>query len=338
MYQLEADTVVDVDKEIDAMKRFVWARWSLDFDPSILFSMAYQAVKVDARFWFDPYPVSTFLNDKATSRISQLARFVAPNDVDLLRFHDQCVCLTRDAAFEALRLERLAQNIDGKWDFSTRARAVYNKAYEVVGSLANVRPHGWDKLAENYVDFDGMDEYDQTDEAKFEGANTESAGAPGFPGRIALPYVMYDDRCQGRPAPYVLVSAAYGHFLSIVKHMNTRAMLDELAAMDFRETERAPVFDLCVHFKNPLLKTMFALVRPSAEDLAALEKEYLESLEHRRAFEAKSPEEQAAIKAENQARTAAEVKAMLSKPLDEEKTNKQAADALNLLRQYAEES
>jgi hypothetical protein len=303
MYELKRGVAVDIATEIDAMVRHTVTRWDNVPDLKPLFELAYQSAAHDARFWFDPYALSEVLHDKADERVALMRTFCAEDEADLLWLYDNCAALYRGASSGASHLMDVARHADGKWDFSDRADKVYEDAVQLFGSLSNMRPKGWDELAQGYVDFDGMSEYDPADARAFEGADTASAGADGFSGRIALPYVMYDEFCQGRKAPRMLVSSAYAHFLQILQHLNTEAMLKELAGLDFRENELKPVFGLRVTSRNALVATLLQIVVEGADGRSlASEAEYLKTLADRHAFAQKSPEEQEVTRAENAAR------------------------------------
>ena len=212
---------------------------------------------------------------------------------------------TLNLLLQLSRVQGCARDIDGPWDFGRRANAVYARALSAWPELAKARPIGWDALREDYRDFDGMREYctstQVSDIQAFDGHDTTSAGAAGFPGRIALPYVMYDEVCQGRKAPRVLVSAIYAHFLSIASHQNTVAMLKELDGLPLGIDASHVVFELAVHPEHPLLKAALARMDVS-EVLGDARTRYLDALQSKREFDAKPEHEQQAIRAEHKAR------------------------------------
>lgn len=317
MYELKRGVAVNIATEIDAMVRHTITRWDNVPDLKTLFELAYQRAAHDARFWFDTYALSEAMHDKSDERDALLKTFCADDEADMLWLYDNCATLYRGAASQAMRLRDVARDADGKWDFSDRADRVYKEAATLFDGLSNARPKGWDALAKDYTDFDGMSEYNPADARAFEGANTASAGADGFSGRIALPYVMYDEFCQGRKASRVLVSSAYAHFLQIAQHLNTVAMLEEFERLDFRESELKPVFGLQVTSQNPLVATLLqiAVGGPDGQKLAS-EAEYLESLESRRKFAEKTPEEREAFNAKHDAQVE-DILANLGKPDDD---------------------
>lgn len=297
MYKLERGVAVNIATEIDAMARHTVTRWDNVPDLKALFELAYQSAAHDGRFWFDHYAVSELLHEKAEERLALLKICCGQEEGGFLRSYDHCTLMYRQMSSEASSsFLEAARSIHGKWDFSQRADKVYQEALTHFKGLADARPKGWDALAEGYSDFDGMSEYDPADARAFEGADTVSAGADGFSGRIALPYVMYDERCQGRKAARVLLSSAYAHFLRILEHANGEAMMEEIGKLDFREQELKPIFDLKLEPRHPILATLVQLVTKGPDgELLPTETEYLDWVESRRAFARKSPEEQAAI-------------------------------------------
>lgn len=82
--------------------------------------------------------------------------------------------------------------------------------------IRNFKPKGWAKLAKDYTDFDGMQEYCDSGQAEkdaddFDGLNISSAGAFGFTSRVSLPHTMYDKFGQGRSPLAVFIGAVLGY-------------------------------------------------------------------------------------------------------------------------------
>jgi hypothetical protein len=79
-----------------------------------------------------------------------------------------------------------------------------------------------------------MDEYceeqQETDDADFAGHRVSSAVSHEFSTAVALPYVMYDDKCQGRNSAWSLVGGAYGHLLAMLQHNATVQVQQDLVA------------------------------------------------------------------------------------------------------------
>lgn len=160
----------------------------------------------------------------------------------------------------------------------------------------------------------------KADEEAFSGADSQSSGSAGFTGRTALPHVMYDDRCQGRRPGYTLISAVYGHFLTIAEHLNTEVLLAELRETDFRIEQPCMVFEFDLKSTHSLIDALIQTVNASrqiaAEKLAqgptvaagvamdsaeGLRAAYALALKGAEEFDCKPVVEQEAIKAKSQA-------------------------------------
>jgi hypothetical protein len=205
--------------------------------------------------------------------------------------------------------------------------SVLRKAYVAFPALAGAKPAGWEALAKGYKDFDGQLEYCNTqqdkDDTEFQGADTAGDGASSIPCRIALPYVMYDNYCQGRKPPYVLVSAIFGHFLRIAEHNNTLDILAEVEkhSLDYEVPHAVWEVPQPV-FVNPVLAVLLSQARASMRLEEDLEKgpqeKFLEAVKAAEAFEALSAEEQAHQKALRSASVKA-VLASLKSPVQDNK-------------------
>ena len=87
--------------------------------------------------------------------------------------------------------------------------------------LDGIQPNGWDELAKDYSDFDGMEEMGDVS-AKFEGYDDATACSFGFPVKVSLPHVMYDDFCQGRDNLQVLFGALVSYGYQIGKSVHEK--------------------------------------------------------------------------------------------------------------------
>lgn len=341
MYKLE-NVQVNIASEIKELIRYTSSRWENIPALEDVIRLAAQAGLHDARCWIDHYPVATSLRERKTTR-SALLKSVMPKTGAHVDYYDQ-PCVWLDALESATsRLEEAAQVVDGAWDFTRKSDAVYASIRKQYPDLALARPLGWDALAKNYSDFDGMEEYCQkqqrADVDDFKGADSCSAGASGFPGRIALPYVMYDSECQGRPAPRVLVSSVYAHFLQIARHVNTQALIAALAQLQLRDTEPGPVWELTVTAEQPMLRALIAL---TAYNLAARKLEgvppgqspqetYAQDVKRNAEFDSKTDEEKAVLRKAHELDIAEFMAAMTSKH-DSDKYDRECAAELKVAK------
>jgi hypothetical protein len=304
MYKL-SDVAVNIETEIDAMVEYLSTRWESLPDLAALFTLIHKQVSHDARYWVDVYPLTSAFHERAKRRTLFLEESTVDEDERrYLPTYDQCNSLLRDMATFANRLGDIGKDIDGKWDYSARVRHLYQKLLAQFSELSHSRPIGWDDLEKVYEEQAGIYEYtgsqQRVDEDAFKGADSSGSGADAFPARTALPFVMYDERCQGRKAPYVLVSAAYGHFLAIQQHGNTRRMLAEFESLPLRDTEPGPLFDFSLESQNPLMAALLEICRDA--ELPSTREDYEKALESARAFQRLPQEEQDAIRTKNRQR------------------------------------
>ena len=277
---------IDLDQEVKAMADFIAHKWTPISGLHELFRAIRDAALHDARGWIDAYYVGEHLHNLREARSQVLEAQLGENLAQRAKFYDApCFFLNRASElFHKMRDEGM--NLDGQWDYSRRVSRLAHAMRSRFEDLAQARPHGWDKLHENYQDFDGMQGFSsKEDSALFSGTKVDGAGSADFVWRTALPYVMYDEVCQGRKASSVLVGAVYAQFLGIAEQLHSIAVCKEL---DKLEGLYAPqmVFETALVSDNPFLKVVLALMDPPhAEDV------YLQSEANHRAFEALLPEE-----------------------------------------------
>jgi hypothetical protein len=304
MYKL-SNTPVSIEAEINAMVEYLATRWENLPDLATMFAAIQKQVSHDARYWVDVYPLASAFHERAKRR----TRFLEESTVDedekrYMPTYDQCTSVLRDMSTFAHRLGDIGKDIDGKWDYSARVRHLYQKILPQFPELNRSRPRGWENLEKGYQEQAGIYEYSgsqqRVDEDAFKGADASGSGADAFPTRTALPFVMYDDRCQGRTASYVLVSAAYGHFIAIQEHVNTRRMLEEFESLPLRDTEPGPLFDFSLESQNPLMAALLEICRDA--ERPATREDYEKALESARAFQKLPQEERDAIRTANRQR------------------------------------
>jgi hypothetical protein len=305
MKELTPSLVVDVDAEIEAMAKYLGTRWDSVPDLVALFQAIRVEVSRTASLWFEQYAISDYLRTAIKARKSLLEPHLPAHELSLVRSYDAPTVWLSELEMQVHDLHDNAQNFLQRWDFSERVRAVHREVAKQFSWLADAKPKGWAELRKNYVDFDGQGEYAEkhqlADEAAFEGINSDSAGAPGFPGRTALPYVMYDEVCQGRKAPYVLVSAAFAHLNRVQEHNNTQAFIAALKALDLGLTVPSLVFEQPAPVSsNVHVNGLLWLVQHdgSGPD-GSLQPDYESSLQALKNYDALSDAEKAARKAES---------------------------------------
>lgn len=320
MYKLSDTTEISIEAEITAMVEYLSARWENLPDLTALFALIQEQVSHDARYWVNVYPLLTAFRARAERR----TLFLEENSTDedekrYLPTYDQCNSVLRDMTTFMDRVCNIGKDIDGKWDYSARVRHLYQKLLAQFPVIAKSRPAGWAGLKRNYEEQAGITDYtcsqQRIDEDAFKGADSSGSGADAFPMRTALPLVMYEEQCQGRKASYVLVSAAYGHFLAIQQAINTRRMLEEFESMPLRDAEPGPIFDLAPMSQYPLMAALLATCLEA--DTPSTRDEYEAAIASARAFRKLPQVEQDAIVARNRQRVSQSLGAMFRSVISE---------------------
>lgn len=314
----EMSANLNLDEEIAAMAEFISLRWEPLPDLLEMFREIRDAALHDARGWIDQYMVSSCTHDLLQEREALLE----PVSKRAVSYDAVCQFLS-NVCLRIGRVKDAGMALDGPWDFSRRSDKVYYAMAKKYPALVNARPLGWDELAKGYRDFAGQAEYDPTDDIRlFKGVNSDSAGASGFHGRTVLPYVMYDEKCQGRKAPRVLVSSAYAHFLFIAEQLHGYQVCDELRQIG---NLKVPEMVFEVSWPEGSAESAFLKALKGLADAPPTQAEYEEALAAEAAFNALPEEEKAARIAANKARMAEMMKNLFSNKPDPEAEAREAA-------------
>lgn len=284
---------INVTTEAEALAAFIDQTWTAIPDIKSLFNEIRDAALYESRAWFDNYAVGFLAHDMMQARRGLLiTRLATEDEKESGPFYDNVCNVLYQIWSNSDFVAKIGREIDGSWDYSDRVDAVYAKLAKKYPGLASAKPLGWAALAKDYSDFDGQEEYDGPAATElFQGMDVTSAGSAGFVSRTALPYVMYDEKCQGRKAPRVLVGAVFAHFLGIREFMNTQAMCDALKALPLRADPEV-LFDIEMPTSsNPLMQVLLQMARaPYTVE------EYQKSLSERAAYVAMTDAEKAARK------------------------------------------
>lgn len=152
------------------------------------------------------------------------------------------------------------------WDWSQRLKSLTTEVLDFCPELKDARPIGWDGLAAGYSNFDGIEEYTQSqqaaDEAAFHGTLHESTLGGTFVFRTSLPMVMYASVGQGISPAESLVGAVYAHVLLASEVHNSAALVDAVLALPLKLDAPDLVFDLDLvvdpESSNPHLRGLLA--------------------------------------------------------------------------------
>lgn len=306
-------TPVDFNKEVAAITEYLSTRWTpLPNMAELVLAAAVQGW-YNARGWLDRFTLDAPCRARLQERQALFDLHLSEDSAALARWYDVgCRYLDELPGMVEL-LRETAMDMDGRWDFEKRSKALFRNLAERFPGLAQLRPHGWDELYANYTDFAGMEEYcnsqQQADEAAFGGTLITGALSPSFPTRVALPYVMYDQVCQGRSAALTLVSAIYAQFLGLREQENTRQVLAGVQALDLGDNSPEVVFELTPVSEHPLtglllqMAGIFAAANPGAQAKEAFE----ESLRSALATKSLSDEEREARRTQARSRALQEL-------------------------------
>jgi hypothetical protein len=298
---------VDFDHEVAAITDFLSTRWNVLPNMEALVRAAALLGWKAGRAWIDRNALNSSTLLRMRHRESFLKQHLPSAHAEQARWYDAGCRYLDELPRMVEELSEVGLHLDGQWDFERRTkRAFWSLADEFPG-LSELKPLGWEKLYESYTDFDGMEEYCETqqasDENEFKGSCVSGAVSAPFPGRVALPYVMYDEVCQGRSAAMTLVSAIYAHFLGLREHQNSCEVNAALEALDLGDRRPEVVFELKPSSPHPLNQLLLEMARTRVDSTSAAEmqQQYAQSCACAEAFEKLSPQEQEAQREANQA-------------------------------------
>lgn len=202
-----------VEKEISEIVRCIESKWGIDKinNLSALVDYCKDLAFHDARGFIDSLEVFRQLEEKESihGRYSSVPETILLSHVNVF----------------SNKLKEAAQTLDcSKWDFSRMSSRAAHQVTSKFELDATIKPLGWADLEKNYVDFDGQEEYCNTqlkvdrEDFRIERFNS---GTHSFYSAISLPYVMYECMGQGRSPRDTLISSIYSHFLQFRERMNT---------------------------------------------------------------------------------------------------------------------
>lgn len=313
----QTSTPVNILNEITAMTEYLATRWEGIPSPVELFKAIHEHANYDARAWVDQHGLFDAVAARETQRKAFLGTVLPALQADLAWLYDQPSMYLSGIRQQMGRLYEAGLSLDGKWDYDQRSKRVFNAMVTRFPALRDAKPLGWDALRAGYTDTDGMDEYCESqqtqDEAAFRGSNVTSTMGGGFVGKTALPYVMYDEVCQSRKAPEVLVAAVYSHFMMLKQAENTRELLEAFLELDLRDKEPGLVYKLELSTANSLMQALLVLVRGNESGVSNDEAKNRENFEKACLAQEEHNMLSDAEKAERVAKNRAAISALLSR-------------------------
>lgn len=307
----KATEKIDTKKELDYLIEFTQKKWSDNGDLSKIITAIWNSVEPLTVNMFDRYGFidSTLPWAKQREDSPKWNNHLSKHEKDLIYIYDAIHSFLRDFSSSANRLYDISMK---KWNYEKIVKKITSDIKNEFKNTSDIKPIGWEELARNYTNYDGMDEYSRKSQNKdkkaFKGCDSSGSTSFGFPGRTALPYVMYDDKCQGRKPFEVLVGAVLAHVFFVNTHNNTIKILDNLNEMkkewdkDIYFTKIQHKIDINSLTDNNIIKAIYSLKTKYVEKKSPEEFENImkEKIQSKINFDALSPEARAAKIAENQ--------------------------------------
>lgn len=217
MKKLNNNVIVDIDKELSLMIDYVLETWDGDrnYLTDIVTQSFYKGLE-QAEFWVGDYAFSDFSSNWMNERET-----IGLDKGDLIVYDD----IYRIPHRLMMSPSSFKQEILKNWDYSKFTEKLTR---ELKNNEFKVLPKGWQDVEKSGKDaFSYWDSFTLKTEKLFKGYDSDSAGSPGFHGRINLAHTYYGDKEQGRKPLYTLISSAVAHGLTIQEHNNVVAIQKE---------------------------------------------------------------------------------------------------------------
>lgn len=232
-----------IEKEISEIVRCIESKWGVDKikNPNGLVDYCKDLAFHDARAFIDSLEVFRKLEE--VERV--YGRYSSDPEAIIFSYVND----------HSNNFQEAAQTLDcSKWDFSRMASRAKQQVISKFELDSTIRPLGWADLEKNYVDFDGQEEYCNTqlkvdrEDFRIERFNSRTHS---FYSAISLPYVMYECMGQGRSPRDTLISSIYSHFLQFREKMNTEKLLEDIksVALSIKESGSFDIKSLGPHSK-----------------------------------------------------------------------------------------
>lgn len=252
--KIKTEPLVDPDKELVAIVNYITTTWNgfSDEKSQDFFKTVWDNSNHVLKNHFDQYIFLDFiknfyeLKDFNEFKINGVSNFELP-------------------MYFLIAKSKLHDLVSNEWRYDKNVNEILYSVKAEFPFATKAKPKNWNKLAKNYVDYEGMSELNGHELKKlFGGMDSGTAGCPSFEIRTALPHVIYDDKCQGRKPLEVLVGAMLGHAYVMNEKNNATKMLKEW--IDLKEQiDENPGQDITFEFKEPLNQALFNLIKDKCE-------------------------------------------------------------------------
>lgn len=254
--------IINVDSECQAVADFVAPRWGVS--SAQLLPLVVQIRERAHEIWrswieeHEPYFALRRLEQRRCDML--LSGELSPRARGIASFYDSISHQTSRMGFGLRALCNAGLclgNPNASWDFSKQADGLSSSIRKNFPWVSDLKPSGWDDLAKNYDDFDGMQEWDKKGEdALFDGHCSDGVRSDGLVGSLSLPSVMYNHFGQGRNPTRSLVSGIFSHFLFVFSHNNSAEITNELDSIALEEFSCEIAFDKKIAFNSKLLQAL----------------------------------------------------------------------------------
>lgn len=239
----EVTLSLDIDDEISLMAHHVQATWNNVRDIQAALKDLHAKASHDTRALFDQYEPSEVCHQLSQARQELVSGLFQDDDEKALCGSYDSIASVLDQTYYKLRSVREAGlGLDGPWDFASKMAPHHKAILKKYPSLAHATPKA------------------DPDEHVFQGSYIGAVRSFEFPERITPGHVEHEIDGHGKGAAYVLLSAAYAHFMGVTEQLNTKALvrdIKELFSTDMPSMTFGKVVTGAID--NKILKTLITL-------------------------------------------------------------------------------
>lgn len=262
---------LNMDDEINAMEQQVLATWSNVRDIRPALQALYTQAAHDTRAFFEDFEPSMLCRSLSEARVAEIEKLFDDEDQkNLCGYYDSVASTLRQIDNGMSYVLSASRNLDGPWDFAEKLTVPFKALVKKHPGLAHASPKS---DAEN---------------VEFQGCYIGAVRSPEFSERITSQYVGYEVDGHGKGAAYVLIGAAYAHFMGICEQINTLTLMRDIQGL-FDINEPTIKFGKVIEGSvgNKMLDTLISLAEPMQE-----EKDFVDAVANMKAFRAMTPQEQ----------------------------------------------
>lgn len=263
---------LNIDDEINAMEQYVLATWSHVDDIRPALQALYTQATHDTRAFFEDFEPSMLCRSLSEARVAEIEKLFDDEDQkNLCGYYDSVASMLSQIDNGMSYVVSASRDLDGPWDFAKKLSVPFKALVKKYPGLAHASPKS------------------DTDNVEFQGSYIGAVRSREFSERTTAQYVEYEVEGHGKGAAYVLIGAAYAHFMGICEQINTLTLMRDIQGL-FDINEPAIKFGKVIEGSvgNKILDTLITLADPMKE-----EKDFVDAVADMKAFRAMTPQEQA---------------------------------------------